>query len=83
MPTEINRCSRSSATPLSRVVYIKKKKFTINLKNKFAVRRNGLNEDPSGFKVVPATENEFKDSVIRNELGQLERMYINAELYNG
>ena len=52
-------------------------------KNKFAVRRNGLNEDPSGFKVVPATENEFKDSVIRNEPGQLERMYINAELYNG
>ena len=40
----------------------------------FAVRR--LTEDSSGFKVVPATENEFKDSMIRNEAGQLERMYI-------
>ena len=51
----------------------------------FALRnpkeKERLTEDSSGFKVVPATENEFKDSVIRNETGQLERMYINAELY--
>lgn len=55
-------------------------------KNKFAARekdKNNLTEDSSGFKVVPATENEFKDSVIRNEAGQLERMYINAETFAG
>ena len=52
-------------------------------KNKFAVRRNDLTEDSSGFNVVPATENELKGSVIRNDAGQLERMYINAETFAG
>lgn len=51
---------------------------------RFATRHNSiLTEDSSGFKVVPATENEFKGSVIRNEAGQLERMYINAETFAG